>query len=124
LLGDFGFNDFRRRARVGRDDHDHREVDVRKLIDLQSLVRKKPKHHQRQHHHGGEDRVFETDAGKPHDRSSLFFLAAYWVFLTCVPSRSTPALPESTCVPAVRAWPWPSTATYQSVWLPANWPRS
>ena len=38
FLADFTFNDFRRCTRVLGGDHNHREVDVRKLVNFQALV--------------------------------------------------------------------------------------
>jgi hypothetical protein len=47
-------------------DHDHREVDVGELVDLQALVARTAQHHDGQHDHGGEHGILQADAGEPH----------------------------------------------------------
>ena len=66
LLGHLGLDNFRRGSGVLGRDHDHREVDVGELIDLQPLDREQPHHHEGQHDHRGKDRIAKRDLGEPH----------------------------------------------------------
>ena len=59
----FALDDFGRGAGVFGVDHNHREINVGKLVDFEVLERKQAQHHQGQHEHGGEDRIVDRDLG-------------------------------------------------------------
>ena len=62
-LGDLRFDDFGRRAAIGRDDAHHRLVDPRIFAHREARVRNHPDEHDDQRQHGGQHRPLNADFG-------------------------------------------------------------
>ncbi len=56
----------RRCARIGRDDHDERQIHFRHLLDPQALIREEAEHGQPDHHHRREHGIVDRNARDPH----------------------------------------------------------
>ena len=70
LACDVGLDRFRCRARIFRLYDDDRKGHIWELIHPQSLIRKQTQNDKSHHHHGGQNRIADTDACKPHGAGS------------------------------------------------------